>query len=307
MKKVLSVLLVTILMVVLSSCGNTADSTAAVRDGFYLTDSGESSVAHYLSLSTADNRFQSGPGMMMDIAFGDKYEVVGDRLICHEGFGGDAVIEFRVISDTQLELTAFDPGADGESIAYWLNVGDVYHFVDLPNYDDPPEKLFNTVDTAADALAKAHMGSAAVFENMMCTSGQELWDEFVESTDKGEPASILCAYYYTLDEENISPELYEEEKDNYPQLFYYLVEYDGESYTVTVRMSSEKEPESKREYKYMNHYTGDAPATASFKTYDYYVLVDDPEVTWEDIEKGMYSSQSGDWIDHCTIYENITK
>ena len=310
MKKLISLILAFILILALAACGadnggSTPDAPAEIRDGFYLADREKSDIRPYLSVSTTGNSFQSGPGIMMDIAIGDKYEIVGDRLICHEGFGGDAVIEFRVISDTQLELTSFDPGEDGRFIAYWLSEGDVYHHVDLPSYDAPIEEQFSSVDTADDALVKAQSSGIVVIMNMSCASGFDKWQEFVESVDSGEPAEVLAAHYYTLDKERVSEELYEQEKDDYPQLFYYLLDYDGEQFTVTVRRSDEQEPERRETYKCLNHYEGEPNKEASFSHYDYYVLTDDPEVTWEEIEKGMYSSQAGDWIPHCTIFQNV--
>ena len=43
-------------------------------------------------------------------------------------------------------------------------------------------------------------------------------------------------------------------------------------------------------------------ATALFKSYVYYVLVNDNTVTWEELEWGLYSSQMGDYIPHDKVY-----
>ena len=309
MKKILAILLASLFILSLVSCGepNVPQGGSAIVDGFYLlpNNNTEYYAGAYLSLDADSHMFQSGPGLAMDIAYSGDFEIEGDRLTVHESLGGDSTLEFRVISETELELTSIDVGQDGNFIAYWLNIGDVYHFVDLPLYGDPPEKLFNTVDPADDAMAKAIMGGAVAFKDMRLYSGQETWNEFAESVESGEPAEVLCAKYYTLDKDRMSEELYEEEKDEYPRLYYYLVEFDGEKFKVTVRKSDEQEAESTETFACMNHYEGEAPQTAAFSRYEYYVLVDDPDITWEDIEEGMVSSQAGAWIEHCAVYQSI--
>lgn len=311
MKKSLSLILAAILILALASCAPAAQSDVVPREGFYLTGNKDTDhyLGTYLSLSVGTHSWQSSPGLVMSIAVGGDWELQGDRLIAREGYGGDATVEFRIISETELELTSIDAGDDENFIAYWLHEGDVYHFVALPSADgvsDDTEmsELFNSVDTADDAMAKAMMGDAVSFFGMKLYNGRDLWDSFVDSVDSGEPARILCATYYTLDPERVSKELYEQEKDDYPVLFYSLVEYDGDGFTVTVRESDREQPERVESYKCLNHYTGEAPPSASFRTYDYYVLTDDPDVTWDEIEWGMLSSQSGDWIRHCTVYQD---
>lgn len=166
------------------------------------------------------------------------------------------------------------------------------------------EELFQKKCSAKEALEYSKNSNTVVLEDLTCTSGSEVWDEFYKSVSSGKSASVLCAFYYTLDKENISPELYAQEKDLYPQLFFYLVEYDGKEFTVKTRMSSEEKLEREETYQYLKHYTGDAPSTAIYSKYDYYVLVDEEDLTWEDIEKGLFSSQYGAMKKHCTVFEN---
>lgn len=80
-----------------------------------------------------------------------------------------------------------------------------------------------------------------VFEGMKCTAGDEIWDKFYQTVSHGKSASVLCAHYYMLDQERVSEELYEAEKDIYPMLFLYKMEYDRDLFTVTTRKSTEKE------------------------------------------------------------------
>lgn len=180
--------------------------------------------------------------------------------------------------------------------------------VSCKTQDTPDLSLFNTILTAEEALAASKESSVVVFEGMKCTAGQEFWDEFYQRVNQGKSASILCAFFYELDKEHVSEELYEAEKDQYPQLFFYLLEYDGDIFTVTTRQSTEKKKESKKSFPYLMHYTGDAPAQASFSSYEYYVLVDDPTVTWDEIVAGLISSRlpvdGAKSLRHCSVYQN---
>lgn len=168
----------------------------------------------------------------------------------------------------------------------------------------PVEHLLTKVCPADDALALAKAADVVVFEFKGCTSGQEVWDAFYQKVSNNEPATVLCAYYYTLDPSNMSAELYEQEKDKYPVLYLYDIVYNGEQFTVTIRDSSKADYESKETYKHIIHSTGEAPDTALYRNYDYYILVDDPELTWEQIEGWLFSSQWMEQPKYCTVYSN---
>ena len=170
--------------------------------------------------------------------------------------------------------------------------------------DQEIRTLFDTVCSADEALALSRSSDTVVFEFKGCTSGKEIWDKFYEKAMGGEPASVLCADYYVLDKEGMSEELYEEEKDLYPMLFFYLLEYDGEKYTVSVRKSDEEELERQESFPYLQHFTGEAPPTALYTTYDNYVLVDDLTATWEGITAAWASSQYGVGYRCCPVYQD---
>ncbi len=164
--------------------------------------------------------------------------------------------------------------------------------------------LFEEVAPADEALARCKTSAVVVIEESKCTHGEQLMKDFYDKTKKGEEAELLCAMYYNLDGENISEELYEQEKDNYPQLYYYLVSSKDDSYIVKIRKSDEEQIEQEASYSCLMHYQGDAPKGASFSSYDYYVLTRSDTVTWDEIEKGLFSSQLDDYIPHCMIYRN---
>ncbi len=169
-----------------------------------------------------------------------------------------------------------------------------------------PDDLFYKVCSADEALEAAKQSRTVVIQDMRCTSGADAWADFWKSAENGEAASVLCAHYYNIDKAHMSRELYEQEKNQYPCLFFVLVEYDGKSFAVTTRESTVKKPEHTDKYKYLVHYTGNGPEQAVYDTYDYYVLVDDRSVTWDEITKSMLSSQfTENMTKHYTVYMNI--
>ena len=167
-------------------------------------------------------------------------------------------------------------------------------------------ELFDKSMSASEALELSRESDVVVIENRGCTSGQDVWDRFYARTQKGRADSVLCAHYYTLDKDHVSVELYEEEKDHYPVMYLFMLDFDGKEYSVTIRESSNPDIESEETYKYLRYFTGKAPETALFDSYEYYVLTDDDNVTWDEIMKGLYSSDSSTpRYRHLTVCENF--
>ncbi len=168
------------------------------------------------------------------------------------------------------------------------------------------DNLFSKVCPADEALKAAKEKGIVVIEDAItCVSGKETMESFYATVSEGNAASILIAQYYgPLKKSQVSNELYEQEKDNYPVLYFYMVEFDGKQFTTKVRESTSEKIESEKTFTYLKHFTGNAPETALIAKYEYYVLVDNEDVTWEDIEKGMFSSQLGDYIEHHTIFSD---
>lgn len=152
-------------------------------------------------------------------------------------------------------------------------------------------------------LATAKKDKCVVYENSNITEGQVEWDKFVSLTDKGNPAMVRLAFYYTLEEgPHISKELYEETKDDYPVLYPMDLTFDGDSYTIK---HYEEGKLISKNFKYMVKYEGKANPEATYSDYTYYVLVNDNTVTWGDIFAGMVSSQFDASIDHSTVYSQL--
>jgi len=155
------------------------------------------------------------------------------------------------------------------------------------------------------SLEDAKKDGCVTFEDIDITSGQQRWDDFVKNVGIGEPASVRLAYYYTIgDPARLDPEYYEEVKDQYPALYIKDLSYDGERYVIE---GFEDDQMISQEYQYLRRFEGEPGSPyASFSKYIYYVLLNDDSVTtWEEIERGMLSSQSDASIAHRVVYSDF--
>ena len=155
------------------------------------------------------------------------------------------------------------------------------------------------------SLESAKSDNLVVYENGNITSGQSVWDAFVEKTESRKPGVVRLGFYYTLGEPSrYSPEHYEEIKDDYPVLYIMDLIFDGSTYTL---YSIEDGEEYNFQYRYLKLFTEDSPPESAIYTKrKMYILVNDNEVTWEQIQHGMFSSKFGDYIDHRTVYSKYT-
>jgi hypothetical protein len=167
--------------------------------------------------------------------------------------------------------------------------------------DAPNDEISDTYN-----LDSVKNGDFVVFEDGDITSGQSLWEDFVKETDKGKPASVSIANYYTLgDPSQYSEEYYKEIKDDYPIIYIKDLSYDGKKYTIEELEDGQK---ISKEYNFLMRYEGVPESTSAlYSRYIYYVLVNDDTVTWKDIFNGMISSQLNAGIDHYQVYSDLIK
>lgn len=137
-------------------------------------------------------------------------------------------------------------------------------------------------------LQQAKKDGCVVFEDLHLTSGREAWLSFVEKTEKGEKAEIRIANFYSEG----------------PQIDYIDLTFDGGVFTV---LTVEKNIEKTETYRYLNHYTGKARDGADFSEYESFVLTDDKNVTYEALQKSLFSSHLKDYIRHCRVYLDLKR
>lgn len=172
-------------------------------------------------------------------------------------------------------------------------------------YVPDTQKYFDSLENISTTytLEDAKKAEFVCFENGDITEGRQTWDAFLDDVKSKKESSVMLANYYTLDEERCSPEYYQSVKDEYPVLYIQELTYKNNTYTI--RWIEDGEMIIKT-YKYMLQYEGEPNSeTALFDSYVKYVLINDSTVTWDQIERGMLSSQSGAGIDHYTVYNDL--
>ena len=160
-------------------------------------------------------------------------------------------------------------------------------------------------DLPADySLEQALADGCVVYEDGSIAGGQEVWDAFCRAVSGGQKAGLRLVFRYNLgDPARYDPDYYASVKDQYPRVFAEDLDFDGEAYTV--RWYEEGE-EITKIYRYLMKYEGPAESPgASFDRYVRYVLTHDDTVTWEDIWRGMISSQFGARVDAHTVYVHL--
>ena len=154
-------------------------------------------------------------------------------------------------------------------------------------------------------LEAAKADGAVVHEDGSITSGQAEWDEFVSRTESGTPCMIRLAFYYTLgDPSRYSPEHYEEIKDDYPQLYIQDLSFNGDVYTL---YSVEDGQEYIYERKYLKRFDETKPPeSAIFSAGVYYYIVNDNNITYEEIVRSMFSSSDPSaFLDCKKVYSKL--
>lgn len=152
-------------------------------------------------------------------------------------------------------------------------------------------------------LEQAKNDQCLVMENGDVTYGEEIFSEFLSATINKEDTAIRIVNYYTLgDKSQYSEEAYQQEKEKYPQLYITDVVFENGIYT-TYSYDNNDEQLLTKTYKYMIKDEFAANPEAAYTTAVYYILVNDNNVKWNDILKGMVSSQADAWIDHFNVYQ----
>ena len=154
-------------------------------------------------------------------------------------------------------------------------------------------------------LKDAKTDGCVVFEDLQLTSGDEVWQQFLGKTEKGESAKVRLVNYYTLDPKTMSEDYYAEVKDKYPVLYIQDLSYDGENYHLYYTEDGKKH---KYEYPYLVKYTGKPDSsTAAYSEYVRYYLVRDKSITYEQIEISLLTSYTGNQVDCVSVYTDLKK
>lgn len=87
-----------------------------------------------------------------------------------------------------------------------------------------------------------------------------------------------------------------------PHYTVFDLNYDGHTYTISWLEDGRRQS---ADFRYLKHFTGEKEQeNMAYDAYEYYVLVNDNDVTWLEIWDGLISSQHGGAIDHMTIFSD---
>lgn len=171
-------------------------------------------------------------------------------------------------------------------------------YVQLYRYSPP-----KAVDPAL--LEQAKEDDKIVLEDGYATSGQAVWNTFYKMSSEGKHVSAEIAHYYTLENGNYDAAYYEVYKEDYPAMYTFDLTYDSNTYTLTW---NEYGTEHVRKYKYLRKFEDTTLTQHSAvppQKVTRYVLTNNNTASWDDLIRGSFSSQLGDYIDHYTIYSEL--
>ena len=157
----------------------------------------------------------------------------------------------------------------------------------------------------SNALQDAKESGCIVMEDSYCTWGAKQWEEFYEMTQNGKSGSVKLVDYWTLDPDSCTETYYEAHKEDYPSMYVFDLTYDGKIFCVS---RTEQGVSYQRQFKYLMKYEDTIPSNSTAKTpqaVTRYVLTNDNTVTWDEIIRGIASSQLGDGVEHFTVYTEM--
>ena len=171
----------------------------------------------------------------------------------------------------------------------------------LPDgYEDFCKSAFwHKVCDEKKALTWAKNYDVVVFEDSFCTAGEGLWGAFCEAVTEGKRATILCAHYYSEDENHPGEVLYR------AKMIFQLICFDGVEFRISTRNSRSYNSETEEIYKYLLRFNGENPETAEYTYHNVFILANNSSITWDDIMEDPESLQSSDELKYIIVYEDM--
>ena len=145
--------------------------------------------------------------------------------------------------------------------------------------------------TTLEKLPEVYSGEQAMLDGCLvsrdgeATDNIEAFRDFVDRCNRGTAGFFrIVNWYYGDDPHYIAKDL----------------TFDGAKYIISWLEDGQRQT---REYAYLRHFTGEKEQeNIAYDAYEHYVLVNDPNVTWQELWEGTISSRFGAYIDHMTIF-----
>lgn len=186
----------------------------------------------------------------------------------------------------------------GESIKLeyhkgYTHISYTFSIIDVKNsgFDQPLEALISDY-----SLEQAKQDGCVVMENVDVTSGQEIWQEFVQQTINGNAASVRVVHHYNYPDFEI--------EGIFPCMDVHELTFDGNEYTL--RFYGKDGQINVRSFKYLLQSTSYAESPDfPYQSRLRYLLVNDNTVTWEDIYNAKQTCYNWDDIYYYEIYTDL--
>ncbi len=182
------------------------------------------------------------------------------------------------------EMTAVGEDAQWAVIGSGLDLNRFMQKILNHQLDDTPDTL------PLDQLPESYSMEAAMIDNVVVMidgdirDNQATWEAFLKEVSTGADAFVRVMHYYGGDT---------------PVKIVFDLTYDGNSYVLKYL---DQGVLYREEWKYLRHFAGEALPTASYDAYEFFVLTDDPNATWDELWQSLLSSAYGAAIPYHTIY-----
>ncbi|MBQ6263695.1 MAG: hypothetical protein IJK58_09295 [Clostridia bacterium] len=278
-KRILTAAAAVLLVLPLLCCGKAENAKAPELSGGIYTEHG-GSTGPYVFFDTAEKTWRIGAGIGVSYSVGGSYATDGKTVTASDDGEDGFTVVFEIETNRRVRAVSVT-GAEGQPCSEWIEEGKTYETLEIGT-------LFYEVHEPGEAYEAAKSFPVVLSEGSGVVSGEDLWEEFLEAAGEGIPSTVLIAD--RTDIESYPPP---DVDDPDHQMIFILLEYDGETFSASERVSTEKEIESERELPYLVRVEKAMPEGSASKNYVGYFLSDKADLTMDEI-MAVWKSSSVD-------------
>ena len=219
--------------------------------------------------------------------------------------GPVSILRYR-LDLSELTDQKLEPGLYRISVPVYITVGDSPAYqISYVETVSAQFAVMPDVIPSYGSVEEAILDGCVTMVNGDIVAGQRIWKNFVNTTDKGQAASVRIFEYLTLSRSsNYDPEHFQEVFSQYPVVVIHDLVYDGHLYSLS---SYQNGKGNFSQFPYLLHYTGGPEDQyADYEAYDRYVLCNDNTMTWEELRSHMgisFTHVRQQWIVMDLIYQ----
>ncbi len=127
MKKVISLLLIALSIVMLASCSGDTEKNAELQSGVYILENDV--TGPYVSFDTENLTWHCGAGLAISYSLGGTYTQIGDRIEAKNKDGTETVLEFQILSESEIKAITVKEGFFPQE-SEWISEGEIYIIIE---------------------------------------------------------------------------------------------------------------------------------------------------------------------------------